>query len=73
MYLAVTFISPFPSPPRTQKESGLWGSLMIFCGMLGALIGGLILDYSKLFKEVAILSYSFAIFAFIWFYEVRFE
>ena len=43
---------------------------MIFLGMLGAVVGGLILDYSKLFKEFAVLSYTMAIFSFIWFYEV---
>jgi uncharacterized membrane protein YeaQ/YmgE (transglycosylase-associated protein family) len=63
----VTSLSPLC---HTQKESGLWGSLMIFCGMIGALIGGLILDYTKLFKEFAILSYFMAILSFIWFYEV---
>ncbi len=43
---------------------------MIFSGMLGAVVGGLILDYTKLFKEVAVVAYFLAILAFIWFYEV---
>lgn len=58
-----------PSFPL-QKESGLWGALMIFSGMIGATLGGIILDFSKLFKEVAVVSYSLAILSFIWFYEV---
>lgn len=53
-----------------QKQSGLWGSLMIFSGMIGAVVGGLLIDYFKLFKDVAVGAYSAAIFAFIWFYEV---
>ena len=46
---------------------------MIFAGMIGAVVGGLVLDYSKLFKEVAVVSYSLAIVSFIWFYEVSYS
>ncbi len=46
---------------------------MIFSGMIGAVVGGLILDYSKRFKEVAVVSYSLAILSFIWFYEVSYS
>lgn len=38
--------------------------------MAGAFIGGVVIDYSKAFKEVAVVSYSLAILAFVWFYEV---
>ena len=43
---------------------------MIFCGMVGALFAGLILDYTKFFKGVAVTTYALAILSFIWFYEV---
>lgn len=43
---------------------------MIFSGMIGATLGGIILGFSKLFKEVAVVSYSLAVLSFIWFYEV---
>ena len=54
-----------------QMETGLWGSLMIFSGMVGALLAGFLLDHTKLFKEVTVMSYSMAILCIIWFYEVR--
>ena len=54
-----------------QKATGLWGSLMIFSGMIGAFLAGLVIDFTKAFKEVAVVSYSLAILAFIWFYEVK--
>ena len=44
---------------------------MIFSGMLGAFIASLVLDYTKLFKEVAVVTYGCAIFSMVWFYEVR--
>lgn len=43
---------------------------MIFSGMVGAVLAGLVLDYTKLFKEVAVVAYTLAILSFIWFYEV---
>lgn len=43
---------------------------MIFVGMIGAVVSSVVLDYSKLFKEVAVVSYSFSVLSFIWFYEV---
>lgn len=58
-------------PCHMQKDSGLWGSLMILCGMIGAVAVGIILDRTKLFKEVAVVTYSCAILSFVFFYEVR--
>jgi len=52
-------------------ETGLWGSIMIFSGMVGALLAGFLLDYTKLFKEVAVVSYAMATICIVWFYEVR--
>ena len=43
---------------------------MIFCGLLGATCGGLIIDHFKLFKEVAVVSFSLALLCLIWFVEV---
>ena len=42
----------------TQKDAGLLGALMmmIFLGLVGATIAGLIIDYTKKFKEVAVIS-----------------
>lgn len=54
----------------SNKESGLWGSLMIFCGMVGATIAGLLIDYTKKFKEITVISLSMAILCYIWFMEV---
>ena len=44
---------------------------MIFSGLVGATLAGLLIDYTKLFKEVAVVSLSFGILSFIWFTEVR--
>ena len=43
---------------------------MNLCGLVGAVIGGLILDYTKLFKEVAVVCMGSAILCLIWFAEV---
>ena len=53
-----------------QKQSGLWGSLMIFCGLVGATIAGLLIDYTKRFKEITVVTLSLAILCLIWFTEV---
>jgi len=53
-----------------QQESGLWGALMIFSGLVGATIAGLVIDHFKLFKEVAVISFSLALLCLIWFLEV---
>jgi len=55
---------------HTQKDAGLWGALMIFLGLVGATIAGLIIDYTKKFKEVAVISLTMAILCLIWFMEV---
>ena len=54
-----------------QRDSGLWGALMIFTGLIGATIAGLIIDYTKKYKEVAVVSVGLALLCFIWFMEVR--
>lgn len=43
---------------------------MIFSGLVGATCGGLIIDYFKLFKEVAVVSFSLALLCLIWFLQV---
>jgi len=43
---------------------------MIFLGLVGATIAGLIIDYTKKFKEVAVISLTMAILCLIWFMEV---
>ena len=53
-----------------QIGAGLWGALMIFCGLVGATAAGVFLDYTKLFKDVAVISLSFAILSLVWFSEV---
>ena len=45
---------------------------MIFAGLIGATIAGLIIDYTKKYKEVAVVTLSIALLCFIWFTEVRF-
>ncbi len=55
----------------SDRDSGLWGALMIFSGLVGATCGGLLIDYFKLFKEVAVISFSAALLCLTWFLEVR--
>ena len=43
---------------------------MIFCGLIGATIAGLLIDYTKRFKEIAVVSLSMTILGLIWFTEV---
>lgn len=43
---------------------------MIFCGLIGATIAGLLIDYTKRFKEITVVSLSMAILCLIWFMEV---
>ena len=43
---------------------------MIFCGLVGATIAGLLIDYTKKFKEITVVTLSMAILCLIWFMEV---
>ena len=43
---------------------------MIFCGLVGATIAGLLIDYTKRFKEITVVTLSLAILCLIWFTEV---
>lgn len=52
-----------------QRQSGLWGALAIFSGLVGATCGGLLIDFFKLFKEVAVVSLSLAMLCLIWFIQ----
>lgn len=54
----------------SDEDSGLWGALMVFCGLIGATIAGLVIDFTKLFKEVAVVALGFALLCFVWFFEV---
>ena len=53
-----------------QQDVGLWGSLLIFCGLAGATVAGIFIDYTKLFKEIGVVAFTFAIACLIWFVEV---
>ncbi len=53
-----------------QRDSGLWGALMIFFGLGGATVAGIIIDYTKMYKDVSIVSIGFAIISLVWFMEV---
>eukprot|EP00731_Ephydatia_muelleri_P020332 Em0013g59a len=53
-----------------SEQSGLWAALTIFVGVTGAIIASLILDYTKLFKEVGVISFGLAVLCFVWFIEV---
>ncbi|CAI8033190.1 Uncharacterized protein B0416.5 [Geodia barretti] len=54
----------------SDTDAGLWGALMIFCGLVGATLAGLLIDFTKLFKEVAVVSLGLGILSFVWFTEV---
>ena len=43
---------------------------MIFCGLVGATIAGVIIDYTKKYKETAVISVAFSVLCFVWFMEV---
>jgi hypothetical protein len=43
---------------------------MIFCGLVGATIAGLLIDYTKKFKEITVVTLALAILCLIWFTEV---
>ena len=64
-------LSNLPPPPHPQEQSGLWGALMIFSGLVGATIAGIIIDRTKMFKEVAVVAISLATICLTWFAEVR--
>ena len=44
---------------------------MIFCGMVGATIAGVLIDYTKRFKDITVVTLALAILCMIWFMEVR--
>ena len=46
---------------------------MIFFGLVGATLAGIIIDYTKLFKEVSVVSIAFAVLSFVWFMQVKSE
>ena len=43
---------------------------MIFCGMVGATIAGLIIDYTKRYKDITVVTLGVAILCMVWFMEV---
>ncbi len=53
-----------------QRESGLWGALMIFFGLGGATVAGIIIDYTKMYKDVSVVSMGFAVLSLVWFMQV---
>lgn len=44
---------------------------MIFSGLGGATVAGLLIDYTKKFKEIGVVSLTLATLSLIWFVEVR--
>ncbi len=54
-----------------QEKSGLWGALMVFIGLVGATIGGVVIDFTKLYKEVTVVVFSLALLFYIAFTMVR--
>ncbi len=43
---------------------------MIFFGLGGATVAGIIIDYTKMYKDVSIVSIGCAIISLVWFMEV---
>lgn len=44
---------------------------MIFSGLGGATVAGLLIDYTKRFKEIGVVSLTLASFSLIWFVQVN--
>ena len=53
-----------------QEQSGHLAALTILVGVIGATIASFILDYTKMFKEVGVVSFGLAVLCFVWFVEV---
>ena len=54
----------------TQQTVGIWGSIMIFCGLFGATVTGIVLDQTKWFKQIGVFNLTLALVSMIWFVEV---
>ena len=61
------------SPPSLslQKAAGLWGSLLIVFGVIGATLSGLLISRTKLYKEIGMVCLSCTILTLICFVEVQ--
>ncbi|KAL5471603.1 hypothetical protein EMCRGX_G029732 [Ephydatia muelleri] len=67
----ITLLPQFLCPyGYTNNQSGLWGALMIFVGLIGATVASCILDHTKKFKEVGVVALGLAILCLVWFMEV---
>ena len=44
---------------------------MVFVGLAGAFVAGVIIDLTKKFEEIAKVMYAIAMICFIWFAEVK--
>ena len=44
---------------------------MVFVGLVGAFVAGVIIDLTKKFEEIAKVMYAIAMICFIWFAEVK--
>lgn len=46
---------------------------MVFIGLVGAFVVGVIIDVTKKFEEVAKVMFAIALICFIWFVEVNYQ
>lgn len=53
-----------------QTFSGIWVAVMIFCGLIGAFVGGVTLDYTKRYEEVAKIALAMSTLSMVWFLQV---
>ncbi|XP_065919337.1 solute carrier family 49 member A3-like isoform X2 [Dysidea avara] len=54
----------------SEMYSGTWGGVLVFVGLVGAFVSGVIIDVTKNFEGVAKVMCAFALICFIWFLEV---
>ena len=65
------FVCPYG---YTNVTAGIWGALMIVCGLIGAALTSVFLGWTRLYKEVGVFALGMCVLCSIWFLEVsRFE
>lgn len=55
-----------------QKAAGLWGSLLIIFGVIGATLSGVLISRTKLYKEIGMVCLFCTILTLICFVEVKY-
>lgn len=53
-----------------QVTAGIWGALMIVCGLIGAALTSVFLGWTRLYKEVGVFALGMCVLCSIWFLEV---